>query len=145
MTKAWWLLVVCALSPVACAQIAGLDDKYTSAADEDAGADASRDVPADAAPADAREEPAPDLCGDLDKSKNPCGECVLQGRNRGACGGACFFGTLVLRSYLACLEGADPKQCVDKLPEKVDLATRVAQKACIADCQTDLGKKQCKP
>lgn len=142
--------------PLACGQVAGLDQEYTSPRESsglDAGptdaavrdaagpSDASRapdatrpdaaDI-ADAAP-DAEEPHPPSTCNELDSTDNPCASCVVED---GRCDAVCRDQVLEEEEraqYFECLEGDDPMSCITLVEED----QRDRQRDCIWGCQFD--------
>lgn len=141
MTKAWWLVVVCAVSPLACAQIAGIDNKFSAAGDDDdAGSDVGFDAAADAAAfedatadAAAAEDAARNACRDLNAEKNECAACVVKASTSNKCRSVCFLDAALLKTYLDCLATSrEPRDCEKIYEERPGVAEE--QRDCISEC-----------
>lgn len=132
---AWFWIALGAVGPVACAQVAGLDQPYVA---EDGGADDDGGSPSDASvpPADARSDaPDPvDTCGELTDKSDRCARCVVF---QEACRAVCseIISDSARESYFNCLRSNDdPTVCArsERFPAEELLGT---QRACIRNCQ----------
>lgn len=139
---AWVLIATGALAPVACAQVAGLDQEYTAA--NDAGTASAKDsASVTDARSDAPDEPdAPDVpdavdtCDELSKTDDVCALCVIFDANdqcQNVCGDR--IENSAREAYFDCLRNEDDAENCAKagrfdLPAVLD-----PQRDCIRTCQ----------
>ena len=132
--KARWLVVGTVVGSAACAQLAGLDERYTA----DAGSTDLRDAESDAG------APRPDsgdaavkrtACAELKTNVSPCAYCAVQARTGPSCHAVCEeVSDTQLGLYFHCLGSApkDPRNCASAVLLG-DLAD--SQRDCVQACE----------